>query len=121
VRSVAYGNGVWIAGTYPDAQLWKSTDGGETWTLKKDLSNETPSQTYVFSVVYGNGVWIAGTDPDAQLWTDVGSSILGDLSYDSVLVGFELPRGTNVVRIHGHAAGDNGLVTITWWDWFLSV
>jgi len=40
-------NDVLIAGTQPDAQLWKSSDAGENWTLKKDLSNEAPAQTHV--------------------------------------------------------------------------
>ena len=59
-----------IAGTIPDAQLWVSADGGDTWTLKKDLSNESPSQTYVFSLTFDsqNNRIIAGTAPDAQLW-----------------------------------------------------
>ena len=42
-----------------------------TWTLKKDLSNETPAQSWVTRLLYDpdNGRIIAGTDPDAQIWT----------------------------------------------------
>ena len=67
-----------IAGTYPDAQLWISTDGGDTWTLKKDLSNESPAQDRINSLTFDsqNNRIIAGTGPDAQLWisTDGGDT-----------------------------------------------
>ena len=40
------------------------------WTLKKDLSNETPAQTDIYSLIFDsqNNRIIAGTYPDAQLW-----------------------------------------------------
>ena len=99
-------NDVLIAGTYPDGQLWKSSDAGETWTLKKDLSNETPAQTYVYSLTYDstNDVLIAGTVPDAQIWksSDAGetwtlkkdikdeqsldSIVLNDVNFDKVII-----------------------------------
>jgi len=56
---------------------------------------------------------------DASIKKD-GTGIEGDLSYDSVLVGFEIPRGNQTVRIVGEA-GDTGNCLITFWEWFLSV
>jgi len=49
-----------------------------------------------------------------------GVSILGDLSYDSVLVGFEIPRGNQTVRIVGDATSD-GNCLITFNPWYLGV
>jgi len=54
-RSVAYGNGVWVAvsdnGTN---QVMRSTNNGETWTAVPEAEpNEWAS------VAYGNGVWVA--------------------------------------------------------------
>jgi photosystem II stability/assembly factor-like uncharacterized protein len=63
-------NGAIFAGTASDAQIWKSTDGGATWTLKKDLSNESPAQSSVLSMEYDrtNDLLFAGTGLDGQIW-----------------------------------------------------
>ena len=58
--------------------------------------------------------------PEDVAVTKDGTSILGDLSYDSVLVGFEIPRGNQVVRIVGEATSD-GNCLITFNEWFLAV
>lgn len=59
-RSVAYGNGVWIAvgPSAPDPavntnRVMRSTDGGLTW------STVSVAQGSWTSVAYGNGVWVA--------------------------------------------------------------
>lgn len=53
--------------------------------------------------------------------TKDGSSIIGDLTYDSVLASFELPKGSSTVRITGGDAGDNGTVTINFYEWYLGL
>jgi len=58
--------------------------------------------------------------PEDVAVTKDGTSILGDLSYDSVLVGFEIPRGNQVVRIVGEATSD-GNCLLTFHEWFLGV
>jgi len=72
VLALAYdaATGVALAGTYPDAQIWRSADHGATWTLVKDLSNESPAQGQVLALAYdaATGVALAGTYPDAQIW-----------------------------------------------------
>jgi len=49
------------------------------------------------------------------------ANIIGDLTYDSTLAGFELPRGSSTVRITGGNAGDNGTVTLSWYPWYLAI
>ena len=58
--------------------------------------------------------------PDEAGIVKAGSSIIGDLTYDSVLVGFELPRGNSTVRIVGDAPS-TGNCLITFYEWFLAV
>jgi photosystem II stability/assembly factor-like uncharacterized protein len=59
------------------------------WTLKKDLSNESPSQENIYSLSFdrNNNIFIAGTGNDAQLWksTDGGETwtLKKDLSNES--------------------------------------
>jgi hypothetical protein len=61
--SLAYGNGIWVAGGHGPAQdslssLVQSTDG-ITWV---EVAHHIPD--YVFTVRYENGLWVAtGTDP----------------------------------------------------------
>jgi len=59
--------------------------------------------------------------PEDVAVTKDGTSILGDLSYDSVLVGFELPRGASTLRIVGDAVTSNGTCLITFYEWYLAV
>jgi hypothetical protein len=49
------------------------------------------------------------------------TNIIGDLTYDSTLAGLELPRGASTVRLTGGAGGDNGVVTLSWYEWYLAV
>jgi hypothetical protein len=73
--SVAYGNGLWIAGG-SFASL-KSTDG-ITWTAVTMKSNQT------YCVAYANGLWVAGgaggnslaSSTDGISWTGRGSSVM---------------------------------------------
>jgi hypothetical protein len=75
VRSLAAGPGVLLAGTGPNAQIWRSLDNGATWTLIRAFDGATD----VWSMGYvGNGVVLAGTNgriPN-QIWrsTDNGST-----------------------------------------------
>ena len=54
-RSVAYGNGVWVAVSSGGTnQVMRSTNDGVTWTAVA-----AAAQCYWHSVAYGNGVWVA--------------------------------------------------------------
>ena len=46
---------------------------GLTWALVKDLSNESPAQTHVYSLAYdaASGVALAGTYGDGQIWRSI--------------------------------------------------
>ena len=55
ISSVAYGNGVWVAGGNA-GNLRTSTNDGVTWNTQ--TSNFGTSA--ICSVAYGNGVWVAG-------------------------------------------------------------
>jgi photosystem II stability/assembly factor-like uncharacterized protein len=66
------------------------------WALKKDLSNESPIQYYVYSVAYGNGVWLAGTANDAQIWKSTNNGETWTLKKD---LSDESPSQTRVTKI----------------------
>ena len=79
IYSLAYlGNGICLAGTYPDGKILRSTDYGATWS---DLGQQF-SQTQIRSLAYlGNGICLAGTYPDGKIlrsidygatWSDLG-------------------------------------------------
>ena len=52
VLSLAYDsyNQKLIAGTADEGQIWVSDDYGDNWTLKKNLSQESPAQDLIFSI-----------------------------------------------------------------------
>jgi hypothetical protein len=90
IRSVAYGNNLWIAGGYT-GQVRTSTDG-TTWTTQ--TSNF--GTTIIFSVAYGNSLWIAGgytgqlrTSTDGTTWTtqtsNFGTTIIFSVAYGNSL------------------------------------
>jgi len=76
-KSVAYGNGVWVAVSQGGANLMRSTDGGVSWGAVA-AAEANPWM----SVAYGNGVWIAVSPgganrlmrsiDDGVTWTSVG-------------------------------------------------
>jgi len=72
------------------------------------------------TVAAGETVTITCFPPDVAAITKGGVSIIGDLTYNSVLVGFELPRGNSTVQIVGDA-GSNGNCQINFYEWFLAV
>lgn len=72
------------------------------------------------TIAAGEAVTITCFPPEDVSVKKDGTSILGDLSYDSVLVGFEIPRGDQVVRIVGEATSD-GNCLITFNEWYLAV
>jgi hypothetical protein len=77
-RSVAYGNGVWVAVSSDGTnRVMRSTDDGVTWTGVAAAAANTWR-----SVAYGNGVWVAvsgdgqvmrSTD-DGVTWTGVAAA-----------------------------------------------
>jgi len=72
------------------------------------------------TVAAGETVTITCFPPEDADVVKSGSSIIGDLTYDSVLVGFEIPRGNQTVRIVGDA-GSNGNCLVSFYEWFLSI
>ena len=72
------------------------------------------------TIAAGETVTITCFPPDAANVTKGGVSIIGDLTYDSVLVGFELPRGNSTVQIVGDA-GSNGNCQLNFYEWFLAI
>ena len=72
------------------------------------------------SIAAGETVTITCWPPEDAAVKKDGTSIIGDLSYDSMLVGFELARGSNTVRIVGEA-GDNGNCLISFYERYLAV
>ena len=57
-KSVAYGDGVWIAvaSTQNQDRLMRSVDDGRTW---QEVTAEAADDNQWQSVAYGNGVWVA--------------------------------------------------------------
>jgi len=86
-----------------DGIIYKSTDSGKTYTTKKTLSGETPSQTHIKSAchVYGD-VYLCGTSPNAQIWrsTDAGDtwSMVKDIEDDT---GETLVSGLTTINVNG--------------------
>ena len=75
VSTIAYGNGLWVAGGYTGTI--RTSTNGSTWTTV--TSNFGTSQ--IFSVAYANGLWIAGgsygqmrTSANGSTWTTVTSN-----------------------------------------------
>jgi len=69
ILSLAYlGNGICLAGTYPDGKILRSTNYGANWS---DLG-QMFSQAYIRSVAYlGNGICLAGTDAGGKILRSV--------------------------------------------------
>ena len=90
IRSVAYGNDLWIAGGFVGT-LRTSTDA-ITWTTQtSNFGNAS-----IFSVAYGNNLWIAGgvvgfirTSTDGTTWTTQTSNF-GNTQINSVAYGNNL-------------------------------
>src|SRR5690606_38132606 len=62
-----------LAGTGTNGQVYRSTDGGQSWSPVQQLGSEQ----YVWSLAYlGDGVVLAGTGPTGQVYrsTDGGQS-----------------------------------------------
>jgi hypothetical protein len=81
IRSVAYGNSLWVAGGYA-GQLRTSTDA-ITWTTRTSNFGAYDS---IYSVAYGNSLWVAGggngqlrTSTDAVTWTTRTSNFGGQI------------------------------------------
>lgn len=72
------------------------------------------------TIAAGETAIITCFPPNEANIVKAGSSIMGNLSYDSVLVGFELPRGNSTVRITG-TVPSMGNCLITFNEWFLAV
>ena len=124
ISSVAYGNGVWVAGG-SGGTLRTSTDNAVTWNTQ--TSNFGTS--IIVSVAYGNGVWVAGgsggplrtSTNDAVTWntrtTNFGTSTIFSVAYGNgvwVAGGGLGTLRTSTERVHSIAA----LTTIggyTWW------
>ena len=66
MRSLAYlGNGIAVAGTYPNGKIFRSVNYGATWS---DLGQQG-AETYVLSLAYlGNGIAVAGTLPNGKIF-----------------------------------------------------
>src|SRR5690606_42064828 len=64
-----------LAGTGENGQVYRSTDGGQSWSLAQRLGSASPSHVYSL-LDLGDGVVLAGTDPNAQVYrsTDGGQS-----------------------------------------------
>ena len=63
-----------IAGTYPNAEFWRSQDNGATWAQVDSAVGET----HVFSLVLAaNGDLIAGTYPNAEFWRSQDNGATG--------------------------------------------
>ncbi len=72
------------------------------------------------TIAAGETVTITCFPPEDVSVEKDGASILGDLSYDSVLVGFEFPRGASTLRIVGEATSDGNCLA-TFSTWYLAV
>ena len=67
------GNGVLLAGTYPNAYVFRSVDGGETWTELQRLG--TQSVVRCFCVLDAD-ISIAGTGSTAKVFASYNSAIV---------------------------------------------
>jgi len=77
-KSVAYGNGVWIAVAQGGVNLMHSTDGGASWDAVAAAENNP-----WMSVAYGNGVWIAVAGAGVK---QIIRSVNGGASWSAVAV-----------------------------------
>jgi hypothetical protein len=92
VTSIAYGNGLWIAGGYsvfPTTGEMRTSTNGSTWTTV--TSNF--GSTIIRSVAYANNLWVAGgytgqirTSTNGSTWTTVTSNF-GNTNIFSVAYG----------------------------------
>ncbi|XDD49083.1 hypothetical protein AB3N59_11660 [Leptospira sp. WS92.C1] len=89
IRSVAYGNGVWVAvGTKTltglSCGIWSSHDDGETWALRDCdtvVIAGTPSIKNLFVVTYGGDrFWAAGGHNNGG----TSSDFFGQMSFDGI-------------------------------------
>ena len=89
IRSVAYGNNLWVAVGY-GGQLRTSIDG-TTWTTR---TSNVGTSTRINSVAFGNNLWVIGggessnpsqlrTSTDAITWT-TRTSNFGDTTINSI-------------------------------------
>ena len=115
-RSVAYGNGVWVAvASTGTNRVMRSTNDGVTWTAVA-----AAEQNSWYSVAYGNGVWVAvasdGTNrvmrstDNGVTWTAVAAAEQNpwrSVAYGNGVWVAVAPFGTN----HVMRSTDNG---VTW-------
>jgi hypothetical protein len=73
------------------------------------------------TIAAGQTAVLTCSPPNACAALKGATNIIGDLTYDSTLAGFELPRGASTVRLVGGNALDNGVVTLSWYEWYLAV
>jgi photosystem II stability/assembly factor-like uncharacterized protein len=74
---VAMSDTTFLIGTYPQAQIWKSTDAGDTWTMKRDLNLEDPPQGRISAFCRIDSTTVLlGSQSAAQIWksTDTGDT-----------------------------------------------
>ena len=76
VLSIAYGNGLWVAGG-ASGQMRISTDGATWTTVTANFGT-----TWIYFVAYDNGLWVAGgqggqirTSTNGSTWTTVNSNV----------------------------------------------
>ncbi|WP_165360921.1 sialidase family protein [Candidatus Chloroploca sp. Khr17] len=103
VRSLASGSGAILAGTGPNAQIWRSLDNGASWTLIRSFDG----QTDVWSLAsLGNGVFLAATAGTGQIWrsTDNGGSWVLTFEYGAGITHVDIGAFPDVVL----AAGSTG-------------
>jgi photosystem II stability/assembly factor-like uncharacterized protein len=113
IRSVSYGNSLWVAGG-GNGELRTSTDG-TTWTTRTSNFQGPYNPSEIDSVAYGNNLWVGGgdygqirTSTDAITW-ETRTSNFGNTRIRSVAYGNNL----------WVAAGDAGQIrtstdAITW-------
>src|SRR5690606_41775293 len=86
-----------LAGTGTNGQVYRSTDGGQSWSPVQQLGSEQ----YVWSLAYlGGGVVLAGAGPTAQVYrsTDWGQPRAGVQWLGSRTTGYAVRRlGVGVV------------------------
>ncbi len=93
VRALVYlGNGIVLAGTGANAEIWRSTDYGVTWA---DTGAAITDEAYVQAQVYlGNGIVLAGTGSHAEIWrstdygvtwADTGAAITDEVNVQSLV------------------------------------
>lgn len=113
ILALAVGNGVLVAYTPTSGKLFKSEDGGDTWSeVVHDISADL-----VFCLAYGAGVWVAGgtksgaaylaTSPDLETWTERTSNMTGATSVYDVTYG----GGLFVAVGTGSSAGSGRIAT----------